>query len=763
MLQTFLSSIVLIGLGAIGGFGVFHFALQDRIQRTEESHNATLAIVQGKCVASEAERARCMDQDDGRLQEMSELRGRLDAQYKNWYELTAAQQSLTSSHQEITTEAQNLRERKEQDQAALEDLAARLGQKDRDLTAVREVLENRHRSLEEINAQLGQKDRDLIAIKEDLDTNHRTRIELESELTKMREQAEQKNYLENETRELKARIQQKDNELDGVKQNSEHLHNQKRDLEGEVAGMREKVGDMEWQIERKNEELAEQRIYLENETRELHSRIQQKDKELEGVKQNSESLHSQKRNLEEEVAGLREKVDEMEGQIEGMDKELSEYRTGEISLETKLLNLREGMVGLLKGKIDEIQDLENNIENLNKDKANLELKLDNWRDGMLILIKDKIEETNRLKAELAESQQNMQDTMNEIESARSQQDEVEEFVREKQGTLDKSDQEGDEQEITKLKEAIEQLNNDLRESRDWVAWATREIDAGRSKQAESEKLITDKSNEIEDLKLKIKQNQESTGEMISKLESDLETARKLVEEKTNQIERVNSELTELVTTFNNLKPSPAGASVTEATTSEILIDHIQQRDSVMCRQLFGKGSYYVKFVIRLPPNDASNAEENTAFFVVEIPSRKQLPHSTYTFLTLVESNIYNDGAAFLFAQDGGLQIRSSSHSDVPSLEQKLKPLGLPGRSSLGFVETSTSGKPLTCGENSFGFVHRGPGLNIFFWDKGNDGGDTIDCFAQVIRGHKQLRDIQHLLLERGEPLEIVSAEHLRVD
>ena len=188
-------------------------------------------------------------------------------------------------------------------------------------------------------------------------------------------------------------------------------------------------------------------------------------------------------------------------------------------------------------------------------------------------------------------------------------------------------------------------------------------------------------------------------------------------------------------------------------------------------QRFGKGPYYVKFVIRLPTaaeqqSNNNDGDNNTVFFVIEISSRKLLPHSVYTFLTLVESNLYNDGAAFLSTtRDGGLQIGSSRSPDdgavdtIISLEQKLKPLGLTGGSSLSFVESSTSGNALPCGEFSFGFVHRGPGLNLFL----SNTTDEIDCFARVIRGQENLHQIQSLLLESGEPAEILSVNHLRVD
>lgn len=176
----------------------------------------------------------------------------------------------------------------------------------------------------------------------------------------------------------------------------------------------------------------------------------------------------------------------------------------------------------------------------------------------------------------------------------------------------------------------------------------------------------------------------------------------------------------------------------------------------------------MKFVIKLPPSESDSKHNETLFFVIELSSRKELPHSTYTFLTLVESNLYNDGAAFLSARDDdGLVIASSHSPGTISLEQKLKPLGLTGGSSLSFVETSNSDKHFPCDEHSLGFIERGPGLYLFL--PGRDDHDRIyvdnktGCFAQVIRGHDNLQKIQTLLIENGEPMEIISVKHLRVD
>lgn len=348
-----------------------------------------------------------------------------------------------------------------------------------------------------------------------------------------------------------------------------------------------------------------------------------------------------------------------------------------------------------------------------------------------------------------------------IEIAHDDQATAEAYIKDKLDVIDRSDPEK-EAVIRELTEEIERIRGDLEVSHEWTTGASTEIEYLRTDATKAETEIQEKTSEIDELKRQIDDEQERAKGVVAQFESQLVNTRRSVEEKTMQIESLKTELSEFVMEIKSLKSALGGVSEEDndnaatATTSEMMIDHIQQRDGVVCRQLFGKGPYYVKFVIRLPANGDSDGDE--LFFVIELSKRKQLPHSTYNFITLVESNLYNDGSAFLSAQGDGFQIGSSSSPEVPSLEQKLKPLGLTGGSSLSFVETTEAP---TCGEFSVAFVHRGPGLNVFLSDRNIY--DDTECFAQVIRGHDNLRNIRSFLARNDAPLEIVSAQHLRVD
>ena len=454
-LNRFLSSIILVALGIIGGFGVFHFSLQQKIQRSERSRNTTFTSITNRLAGSEKERNQCIERDDGRLQEISDLRGRLDAQYKSWYDLTAAQRS---------------------DQ----------------------------RTLASLRAESEQKDRDLIAVKVDSDECRRAAEDRDLELSKIKKGIE------------KDRIQ-----------------------------------------------------------------MQQKDLEI-------DALQSEKRSLEHGAIEMRDEMNKMESQIIETNEELSKYRAGEGKIETKLTNFREGMLGVLNEKIQEIQDLKSNVDLLNQEKMKREQKLENWREGLLNLLKEKIQEIEQLKAELSDSHKSMKSMMDEIDIARSEQNEAEEFIRVRLDSIDQNSNTEQDETIQELLQEIERVREELRDSHEWVVAALKEIELRKSDQAKSEEQIIEKTKEIDKLRLEIETDQKSANEEISKL-------RESAEGKKEEIDYLNSELNKFVFDVNKLKSVFSGTSaepngISASSATRMMIDHVQQRDSVMCRQLYVNGT-----------------------------------------------------------------------------------------------------------------------------------------------------------------------------
>lgn len=116
-----LTSMIMLGLGCIGGYGVFHSVFRHRyadvMDEAERSHNATLQVMHQKLLSAVDDHKRCMD-DDSRLQEVHDLRGRLESQ-------SDIKSFLSSTKQREIA-------------AKVDELQHRLGQKDDELSAARD-------------------------------------------------------------------------------------------------------------------------------------------------------------------------------------------------------------------------------------------------------------------------------------------------------------------------------------------------------------------------------------------------------------------------------------------------------------------------------------------------------------------------------------------------------------------------------------------------------------------------------------------------
>lgn len=163
----------------------------------------------------------------------------------------------------------------------------------------------------------------------------------------------------------------------------------------------------------------------------------------------------------------------------------------------------------------------------------------------------------------------------------------------------------------------------------------------------------------------------------------------------------------------------------------------------------GKGPYYVQFLLKF------RGDIDSFSFVVELPSRKQLPHSVLTFLSLVESNFY-DGTTFLSTPDRVLLIDSKPGSSA-LLENKLRTLGLGGDSALSFAEEASS---FHCGIHSVGFVGLGPALEVHLSDDFSR--NRHACFGRIVRGLQILSRVEQVV-GRGEFVDILGVRHLALD
>jgi cyclophilin family peptidyl-prolyl cis-trans isomerase len=163
---------------------------------------------------------------------------------------------------------------------------------------------------------------------------------------------------------------------------------------------------------------------------------------------------------------------------------------------------------------------------------------------------------------------------------------------------------------------------------------------------------------------------------------------------------------------------------------------------------YGVGPYHVQFNLKLQEGSAIFS------FVVEIASRKQLPHAVYTFLSLVESNLL-DGTSFFPTNEGTIRIGAKKES-ASALDQKYKAFGYE-ESVLTFIEESSV---FPCGPYSMGFVGLGPALEVFTSEEASNSNRV--CFGRVVRGMQTLSRVEDSL-GQGEGIDIVEIRHLLGD
>jgi hypothetical protein len=146
-----------------------------------------------------------------------------------------------------------------------------------------------------------------------------------------------------------------------------------------------------------------------------------------------------------------------------------------------------------------------------------------------------------------------------------------------------------------------------------------------------------------------------------------------------------------------------------------------------------------------------NPESTVWTFVVEVASRVDMPHSAFTFLSLVSYEVY-DGHTFT-AQDKKIMTLAPKKDYEEIVEQKRRILGMQ-ESILMFNEFTPR---FPCEDLTLGFKGLGPTLEIHLSASEND----QSCFGKIIRGGESLKLIRDLA-SRGTAVDIVEVQHLAI-
>ncbi len=152
---------------------------------------------------------------------------------------------------------------------------------------------------------------------------------------------------------------------------------------------------------------------------------------------------------------------------------------------------------------------------------------------------------------------------------------------------------------------------------------------------------------------------------------------------------------------------------------------------------YGEGPYFVQFDLDIDDN-----EEGGNLFIVEVPTLDTLPNAVFTFLTLVNKNIYT-GLEFL-------SMQSTIHLD--SDERKVAELPYAG-SALSLVESAASG---ICTPYSVGFVGANGALKIIMTSDVSKHG-SLACFGRITQGRRTISQIQQAA-RRGNTVSVTDVK-----
>lgn len=221
------------------------------------------------------------------------------------------------------------------------------------------------------------------------------------------------------------------------------------------------------------------------------------------------------------------------------------------------------------------------------------------------------------------------------------------------------------------------------------------------------------------------------------LKGQLALTKTMLQERTDEVELLK---------HSEVSQCNSVANESETASKEELVQlqaSIRRRSVSHATQLFGEAPFRIQFGIAAHHNHSF-----TSMFEVEIGALQEMPHTVYTFLSLVDAGLYhgtsiersNDGASVT----GGNPKDSIQKHGTSQLLRRYAELGY-GTEPLLFTEVSLA----PCEDLAFGISGRGPDFAIRL-----DGSrlEPFTCLGRVVDGRESLS-----ALPKGEPISIIDA------
>lgn len=219
--------------------------------------------------------------------------------------------------------------------------------------------------------------------------------------------------------------------------------------------------------------------------------------------------------------------------------------------------------------------------------------------------------------------------------------------------------------------------------------------------------------------VQVRQVQRASQQEVELLRQQLDLSRSLIQQKVDEVRSITSE------------GSCPGCDPSELIRIQA---SIARRNAAQCAHWLGAPPYVVEFTLQ----DA--LQERTSFHV-EFTDLSDMPHTIWTFLSLVNEGLYDGTTLHYLNTDRGPAVTGGEPHSGPKhvhsfLQRKYATAGY-GSEPLLFEELSPAAP---CWESTFGFVGRGPSL-LFPLESYRDGG-RFGCPGSITSGRDILQQIQ---------------------
>ena len=162
-------------------------------------------------------------------------------------------------------------------------------------------------------------------------------------------------------------------------------------------------------------------------------------------------------------------------------------------------------------------------------------------------------------------------------------------------------------------------------------------------------------------------------------------------------------------------------------------EETQNISFLLCR--YGEGPYVVRFTLDFP-----SGEREPNQFEVKIFNPRDMPHTVYTFLNMIDHGLYVD-TAIDFKSDkivgGGDPYTVTPSSLKSKVLKRFADIGLSYYRTLFFEKESSPNSP--CRASRFSLNDRGPGFMIYLDDEIDN--NLNNCFGVIQTGRDTLRRI----------------------